>query len=76
MDWATNVQLAADPEDYAASLEASGANIHFHVWDYDAMREFFHGALSLPEVGLAVEYSRSNRGEAIWILRKPNVART
>jgi SAM-dependent methyltransferase len=69
-DWAANVeQLAAkEVEGRATVLEGEVSNIHFHVWDFPAMREMFDYAAPLMQ--LTVEEARENRGEAIWVLRK------
>jgi hypothetical protein len=46
------------------------ANIHFHVWDFAAMMEFFAYVSRQPEIGLEVEVATRNGIEVIWILRK------
>lgn len=55
----------------AAGMLGRRANIHFHVWDFDAMAQFFAYAATVPEIGLAIVHSQQNRGEGVWILRKP-----
>jgi SAM-dependent methyltransferase len=69
-DWAANVErlAAKEAEERATALESEVANIHFHVWDFPAMRKMFDYAAPLTH--LAVEDARENRHEAIWILRK------
>ncbi len=46
------------------------SNIHFHVWDYPAMMEFFAYVVRRPASRLGIELSLLNGGEVIWILRK------
>jgi SAM-dependent methyltransferase len=55
-----------------AAMTDIRANIHFHVWDYPAMMEFFAYVAKQPSVGLEVESSRLNGIEVIWILRRRN----
>jgi SAM-dependent methyltransferase len=45
-------------------------NIHFHVWDYSAMKEMFDYLTNLPEIRLEIILSMRNGLEVIWILRK------
>jgi hypothetical protein len=59
---------AKEVEGRAKVLEREVSNIHFHVWDFPAMREMFDYAAPLMQ--LTVEEARENRGEAIWVLRK------
>jgi hypothetical protein len=67
IDWVENVDRIKGIEAKVRieRMEASRENIHFHVWDFDAMREFFS---YLPE--FTIEHSQFNRSEGIWILRK------
>jgi SAM-dependent methyltransferase len=71
-DWSRNVEglRGAAHDEKVAVLLAKRANIHFHVWDYQAMAEMFAYAAPLPDVDLAVQHSQQNRTEAIWILKK------
>lgn len=72
VDYVTNVDCVDDPVAHVAELEQNGfPNIHFHVWDFRAMRLMFEYAASLPEIGLSVVQARPNGMEAIFILRKP-----
>jgi SAM-dependent methyltransferase len=75
-DWIANVDRlegsAADAK--LAALIQSRVDVHFHVWDYQAMEEMFAFACSMPGFDLAVEHSQPNRGEVIWILRKTTPA--
>jgi SAM-dependent methyltransferase len=66
VEWARNVEGASDVEARARELESDCADIHFHVWDFSAMREMFAYACNL---GLLVEHARQNRTEIIWLLR-------
>ena len=43
-------------------------DIHFHVWDYDAMVEMFSYVAST--FGFSIVHSEPNASEGIWILRK------
>lgn len=71
VDWAKNVERVNNVEARADEFERVGQNIHFHVWDFAAMQAMFDYAGSIPDVGLTVEYAQQNRGEAVWVLRKP-----
>jgi len=55
-----------------AAMVEIRANIHFHVWDYPTMMEFFAYVAKQPGFGLEVESSRLNGIEVIWILRRRN----
>jgi SAM-dependent methyltransferase len=67
IDWVENVDRIKGAEARARieKMTASRENIHFHVWDFDAMRKFFS---YLSE--FTIEHSQFNRSEGIWILRK------
>jgi SAM-dependent methyltransferase len=69
VDWAIHVENHGDPMGRAAQLEAEGANIHFHVWDHEAMREMFAFAESPTRLQVLTSSQRS-RGETVWLLRK------
>lgn len=70
LDWAANVERVRDPKARAAECERNGQNIHFHVFDLEAMRTMFDYAASLPEIRLEVAHFKQTRSEVIWILRK------
>lgn len=70
VDWVENADRARDPLTKVKEMEDQNVNIHFHVWDQQAMREMFDHAASVPEIGLIVEHEQSNRGEVIWLLRR------
>src|SRR5690606_9988212 len=72
-DWVQHAEGLHGPARHkrVAEMLATRANIHFHVWDYDAMAQFFGHAATVPEIGVAVLHSQQNRGEGVWILRKP-----
>ncbi len=71
VDWAMNVEHAADVEAHAEQNERTAHNIHFHVWDFLAMKEMFDHASAAPLIGLAIVRAQQNGAEALWILRKP-----
>ena len=70
LDWAENVEGLRDKaaHERALLLLSGRDNIHFHVWDFDAMAEFFSYVATLT--GLNIEHSQFNRSEGVWILRK------
>ena len=69
-DWAVGVCGLEGEErrDKAREYLALRPDIHFHVWDYDAMAEMFSYVAST--FGFSVVHSEPNAGEGIWILRK------
>ncbi len=70
-DYVANVDRVPNVEAQVADYERRAQNIHFHVWDFPAMREMFEYAGSIPQIGLTVEYCQQNRSEGIFIMRKP-----
>jgi SAM-dependent methyltransferase len=70
VDWAMNVEHAADVEAHAAHNERTAHSIHFHVWNFTAMREMFDFAVTMPQVTLTVVHGQEHGTEALWILRK------
>ncbi len=78
IDWAMNVEHAADVEGYAAKNERAAHNIHFHaahnihfhVWDFAAMKEMFDLAVTMAKIKLTVAHGQEHGEEALWILRK------
>ncbi len=74
LDWARNAERRHDASARAKEMEERRQNIHFHVWDREAMRAMFDYASSTPEIALAVEHEQYNRGEVIWLLRRPYAA--
>lgn len=71
-DWCRNVDKLSEPElsEKVALLLAGRVNIHFHVWEYAQMLEFFHYVTSELPLSLSVELSYLTGNEVIWILRK------
>jgi SAM-dependent methyltransferase len=71
-DWVLHAEGLEGPDrtERVTSMLSSRANIHFHVWDFDAMATFFNYAASLSEIGLSVLHSQQNRGEGVWVLQK------
>lgn len=71
-EWARCVDGLSGSEYHAkvGLMIAQRANIHFHVWDYSSMLEFFSYVACKSEIGLEVESSMLNGIEVIWILRK------
>jgi SAM-dependent methyltransferase len=67
IDWARNVDRSRNAAEQAAGMEAARANIHFHAWDFRAMKEMFCYA---QKFNLSVVEAQRNRDEVIWILRK------
>ncbi len=59
-----------DVEALADEYERKAQNIHFHVWDFPAMRVMLDYAASVPEIGLTIAHAQQNRSEAVFILRK------
>lgn len=70
VDWAINVERDENPEGHAARNERISHNIHFHVWDFPAMKEMFDFAATMQSINLTVAHGQENGGEALWILRK------
>lgn len=72
-DWVHHAEGLDGParQQRVAEMLASRANIHFHVWDFNTMAQFFDLAGKTPEIGLTVSHCQQNRGEGVWILRKP-----
>jgi SAM-dependent methyltransferase len=75
-DWVKNVErlAATKVERRATVLQNQGENIHFHVWDFAAMREMFDYAATALLIDLVVEHARENRGEVVWVLRREHAA--
>lgn len=69
LDYVTHVDKARDPQKLATEYERVGQNIHFHVWDFAAMRAMFDYAAT--RIALTVAHTQQVRGEVIWVLRKP-----
>jgi SAM-dependent methyltransferase len=71
-DWARCVDHLSGKEHSAkvALMKQQRTNIHFHVWDYPAMLEFFSYVERESGIGLDVESSMLNGIEVVWILRK------
>ena len=69
-DWVVGVCGLEGEErrDKAAEYLALRPDIHFHVWDYDAMAEMFSYVAST--FGFSIIHSEPNSNEGIWILRK------
>lgn len=69
-DWAENVDEASGSaiEERAAELLAIRENIHFHVWDFEAMKAFFRYVSDT--IGFDILHGQQNRNEGVWILRK------
>lgn len=72
LDWAAKVERLRGRKiaQRASELERNAANIHFHVWDFPAMRQMIEFAASAIGTNLLIEHVLENRGEVIWILRK------
>jgi SAM-dependent methyltransferase len=70
LDWAENVEGLRGKEaaDRASVLLSTHDNIHFHVWDFVAMKEMFSYVQGITE--LTVQDSRENRSECIWIVSR------
>jgi SAM-dependent methyltransferase len=70
LDWAENVEglRGKEAEDRASILLSTHDNIHFHVWDFVAMKEMFSYVQSITD--LTVQHSRQNRSECIWIVSR------
>lgn len=71
VDYVVHVDRARDVPAQVDDYERRAQNIHFHVWDFAAMRAMFDYASALPEIGLIIVHSQQNRSEAVFILRKP-----
>lgn len=71
-DWAANVEGLRGKrlENRVAELDRDSANIHFHVWDFPAMRQMFDHYLERICTSMRLEHVRENRREVIWVLRK------
>lgn len=69
-DWVHHAEGLEGQErkERVAMMLANNVNIHFHVWDYDTMKQMFTYAAS--DIGLAIVHSQLNGNEGIWILRK------
>lgn len=68
LDYGANVDRASDVEALADEYERIKQNIHFHVWDFPAMRTMFDYAA--PKNGFRVAHAQQTRGEVVWVLRK------
>ncbi len=70
LDYVANVDRVRDGEALANEYERKAQNIHFHVWDFPAMRVMLDYAASVPETGLTIAHAQQNRSEAVFILCK------
>lgn len=71
VDWLMHVERTADVAARVEQMERTSRDIHFHVWDFAAMAEMFDYAAALPNIDLTIIHAQQNRGEAVWVLRKP-----
>jgi SAM-dependent methyltransferase len=71
-EWARCVDGLSGNEHRAkvALMVQQRLNIHFHVWDYPAMHEFFAYIARDSGIGLEIEPSMLNGNEVVWVLRK------
>ncbi len=73
-DWVSNAfGLQGDKRRaMVAEFDTRHLNIHFHVWDYDAMNEMFRYAAA--RFGFTIVHSQMNgTSEALWILQKRSI---
>jgi SAM-dependent methyltransferase len=71
-EWVRCVDSLSGAEHHAkvSLMVRQRSNIHFHVWDYPAMQEFFAYVARDSAIGLEIEASMLNGIEVVWILRK------
>ena len=71
-DWCRHIDKLAGQElsHKVELLLASRGNVHFHVWEYPDMMEFFHYLTREAGVSLDIEMSFLTGNEVIWILRR------
>jgi SAM-dependent methyltransferase len=70
LDWAENVEGLRGKEaiERASILLSARDNIHFHVWDFSAMKEMFSYVQGMTD--LTIRHSRQNRVECVWIISR------
>jgi SAM-dependent methyltransferase len=71
-DWCRHIDKLEGQElsQKVGLLLASRGNVHFHVWEYPDMMEFFHYLTREAGVPLDIEMSFLTGNEVIWILRR------
>jgi SAM-dependent methyltransferase len=71
-DWCRHVDKLQGQElsQKVELLLATRGNVHFHVWEYPDMMEFFHYMTRETGTPLDIEMSFLTGNEVIWILRR------